>query len=97
MGIPEPEGEEQDTQAFIDADLRLIPALAFDAGGHRLGQGGGYYDRIIPLLSDQQLTGRSIGIVFSDEIYETIPYDQWDAILPVILTERGIFLAHQQG
>ena len=37
MGIPEPEGEEQDTQAFIDADLRLIPALAFDAGGHRLG------------------------------------------------------------
>ncbi len=57
MGIPEPEGEEQDTQAFIDADLRLIPALAFDAGGHRLGQGGGYYDRIIPLLSDQQLTG----------------------------------------
>ena len=97
MGIPEPEGEEQDTQAFIDADLRLIPALAFDAGGHRLGQGGGYYDRIIPLLSDQQLTGRSIGIVFSDEIYEAIPYDQWDAILPVILTERGIFLAHQQG
>lgn len=97
MGIPEPEGEEQDTQAFIDADLRLIPALAFDAGGHRLGQGGGYYDRIIPLLSDQQLTGRSIGIVFSDEIYEAIPYDRWDAILPVILTERGIFLAHQQG
>jgi len=97
MGIPEPEGEEQDTQAFIDADLRLIPALAFDAGGHRLGQGGGYYDRIIPLLSAQQLEEQSIGIVFSDEIYEAIPYDQWDAILPVILTERGIFLAHQQG
>ena len=97
MGIPEPEGEEQDEQAFVNADVRLIPALAFDAGGHRLGQGGGYYDRIIPLLSDQQLTGRSIGIVFSDEIYEAIPYDQWDAILPVILTERGIFLAHQQG
>lgn len=91
MGIPEPEGEEQDERAFVDADVRLIPALAFDAGGHRLGQGGGYYDRIIPLLSDQQLTDRSIGIVFSDEIYETIPYDQWDAILPVILTEQGIY------
>ena len=97
MGIPEPEGEEQDERAFVDADLRLIPALAFDAGGHRLGQGGGYYDRIIPLLSAQQLEEQSIGIVFSDEIYEAVPYDQWDAILPVILTERGIFLAHQQG
>jgi 5-formyltetrahydrofolate cyclo-ligase len=97
MGIPEPEGEEQDERAFVDADLRLIPALAFDAGGHRLGQGGGYYDRIIPLLSAQQLEEQSIGIVFSDEIYEAVPYDQWDAILPVILTEQGIFLAHQQG
>lgn len=91
MGIPEPEGEEQDERAFVDADLRLIPALAFDAGGHRLGQGGSYYDRIIPLLSDQQLEEQSIGIVFSDEIYEAIPYDQWDAILPVILTEQGIY------
>ena len=97
MGIPEPEGEEQDTQAFIDADLRLIPALAFDAGGHRLGQGGGYYDRIIPLLSDQQLKEQSIGVVFADEIYEAIPYDQWDAILPVILTEEGVFRTSQQS
>ncbi len=91
MGIPEPEGEEQDERAFVDANLRLIPALAFDAGGHRLGQGGGYYDRIIPLLSAQQLEEQSIGIVFSDEIYETIPYDQWDAILPILLTEQGIY------
>ncbi len=91
MGIPEPEGEEQDERAFVDADLRFIPALAFDDGGHRLGQGGGYYDRIIPLLSDQQLIDRSIGVVFSDEIYEAVPYDQWDAILPVILTEQGIY------
>ena len=97
MGIPEPEGEEQDSQAFVNADVRLIPALAFDAGGHRLGQGGGYYDRLIPLLSAQQLQEQSIGVVFADEIYEAIPYDQWDAILPVILTERGIFHAHQQS
>ena len=91
MGIPEPGGEEQDERAFVDADLRLIPALAFDAGGHRLGQGGGYYDRVIPLLSTQQLEEQSIGVVFADEIYEAIPYGQWDAILPVLLTEQGIY------
>lgn len=38
MGIPEPEGEERDVQAFVEADVRLIPALAYDAAGHRLGQ-----------------------------------------------------------
>ena len=97
LGIPEPEGEEQDERAFVNADVRLVPALAFDADGHRLGQGGGYYDRIIPLLSAQQLKEQSIGVVFADEIYEAIPYDQWDAILPVILTEEGVFRTSQQS
>jgi len=91
MGIPEPEGEEHDVQAFIEADMRLIPALAYDATGRRLGQGGGYYDRIIPLLSEEQLRERTLGIVFAEEIYETIPYDRWDSALPVILTEEGTY------
>ena len=91
MGIPEPEGEEHDVQAFIEADIRLIPALAYDATGRRLGQGGGYYDRIIPLLSEEQLRERTLGIVFAEEIYETIPYDRWDSALPVILTEEGTY------
>ncbi len=91
MGIPEPEGEERDVQAFVEADVRLIPALAYDAAGHRLGQGGGYYDRIIPLLSEEQLREKTLGIVFAEEIYETVPYDRWDSILPVILTEEGTY------
>ena len=91
MGIPEPEGEEHDVQAFVEADVRLIPALAYDAAGHRLGQGGGYYDRIIPLLSEEQLREKTLGIVFAEEIYETVPYDRWDSILPVILTEEGTY------
>ena len=57
----------------MNADVRLVPALAFDADGHRLGQGGGYYDRLIPLLSAQQLEEQSIGVVFADEIYELFP------------------------
>ena len=43
LGIAEPEGEEYDTQAFVAADLRLVPALAYARNGRRLGQGGGYY------------------------------------------------------
>jgi len=90
MGIPEPEGEEYDTQAFVAADLRLVPALAYARNGRRLGQGGGYYDRIIPTLSADKLRESTVGVVFSHEVLESIPYDEWDAVLPRVLTENGI-------
>lgn len=90
MGIAEPVGEELDTQAFTTADLRLIPALAYGRNGRRLGQGGGYYDRIIPLIGKQEHKRASVGVAFSHEIFETIPYDIWDAVLPRVLTEEGV-------
>ena len=90
LGIAEPEGEEYDTQAFVAADLRLVPALAYARNGRRLGQGGGYYDRIIPALSADKLRESTVGVVFSHEVLESIPYDEWDAVLPRVLTESGI-------
>ena len=90
LGIAEPEGEEYDTQAFVAADLRLVPALAYARNGRRLGQGGGYYDRIIPALSADKLRESTVGVVFSHEVLESIPYDEWDAVLPRVLTENGI-------
>ena len=90
LGIAEPEGEEYDTQAFVAADLRLVPALAYARNGRRLGQGGGYYDRIIPTLSADKLRESTVGVVFSHEVLESIPYDEWDAVLPRVLTENGI-------
>ena len=90
LGIAEPGGEEYDTQAFVAADLRLVPALAYARNGRRLGQGGGYYDRIIPTLSADKLRESTVGVVFSHEVLESIPYDEWDAVLPRVLTENGI-------
>ena len=96
MGIPEPEGEEQDSQAFVNADVRLIPALPLMLAGTASVKEAATTTGLSP-AQRTAAGGRSIGVVFADEIYEAIPYDQWDAILPVILTERGIFHAHQQG
>ena len=54
------------------------------------GLGGGYYDPIIPALSADKLRESTVGVVFSHEVLESIPYDEWDAVLPRVLTENGI-------
>ena len=93
MGIAEPEGEQYGPEAFIEANLRLVPALAYSRAGRRLGQGGGYYDRLLPQLSESALTEHSVGIIFAEEILEAIPYDSWDARLERVLSQEGIHIS----
>ena len=90
MGIAEPEGDTEGPHAFTAADLRLVPALAYGRNGRRLGQGGGYYDRLLPRLSEQALRETTVGVVFADEVLDSIPYDTWDGVLYRVLTENGV-------
>lgn len=90
LGIGEPSGKRLSAQSFIEADLRLIPALAYDLHGKRLGQGGGYYDRLLAQLSAHQLGSSTIGVVFDHEILDGLPCNSWDASLNYVLTEEGI-------
>lgn len=72
FGIMEPAGE-----AFSDyrsIDLAIVPGMAFDAGGHRLGRGRGYYDRLLAQLPDVY----KIGVCFSFQLVETVPTDATD-------------------
>ncbi len=52
LGIDEPTGPRLGPAAIADADVVLVPALAVDRRGHRLGRGGGHYDRTLALLSE---------------------------------------------
>lgn len=68
-----------------EVDLLLIPAVACDRQGYRLGYGGGYFDRL--LHSPEWQVIPSIGIVFDFAYLDTLPLDTWDQKLQAICTE----------
>lgn len=70
-GIIEPVGDPW--QDYDKIDLVLVPALAYDHNGHRLGRGKGYYDRFL-----KKLNAYTIGIAFEEQILDYIPYDDND-------------------
>jgi 5-formyltetrahydrofolate cyclo-ligase len=65
----------------------LVPALAFDLSGNRLGYGKGYYDRLLEKLPD---TCIKIGLAFSDQILNIIPAESFDQKVDMIATEDGL-------
>lgn len=74
-------------QPTADA-LCLVPALGYDRAGHRLGRGGGYYDRFLP-----HFNGVSCGVCLSDQLCDRIPTDPTDFSLSLVVTEGGICCA----
>jgi 5-formyltetrahydrofolate cyclo-ligase len=64
----------------------LVPALAFDPSGNRLGYGKGCYDRLLEKLPS---TCVKIGLAFSDQIFREIPAEPFDQKVDIILTEDG--------
>ena len=66
-------------------DLILVPAVACDRRGYRLGYGGGFYDRLLSL--PQWATIPTVGIVFNFAYVDRLPVDKWDIKLNFICTE----------
>lgn len=64
-----------------DLDLVLVPGVAFDANGHRLGRGKGFYDRLL-----ENFGGKKIGIAFDEQIVEAVPSEKNDVRMDLILT-----------
>ncbi len=87
-GIPQPEAGEETT-----CDVALVPALAVDREGYRLGYGGGYYDRYF--ASHPHLL--RIGIVYFGQLTERLPREETDVPLDGVFTERGILCFSKRG
>lgn len=86
FGIPEPASGRVIETAKLD--LVLMPLVAWDAAGRRLGMGGGYYDKAFqPLLG---LDGaRRVGVAYSVQQAEQLPEDEWDVRLHAVVTDSG--------
>lgn len=70
-------------------DVILLPLVGFDAGGTRLGAGGGYYDRALAFPRSFRRPLR-VGYAYAAQQVETLPCDPWDVRLDVVITEKGI-------
>ena len=84
-GIPRPDGKALGRDALREADWIWLPGLAGTPGGHRLGTGGGWYDRALAWASP---TARLGLLLFDDEVLDTVPLDPWDRPVHVLVTER---------
>lgn len=94
FGIPEPSCHPDQRIKPFALDLVLVPLVAFDNRGARLGMGGGYYDRSFAYLNrrTQWRRPRLIGVGFEFQRAERIPSRPWDVRLDGIATERGLSL-----
>ncbi len=87
FGQPEPVSVKPGDETRID--IVLMPLLAFDGRGYRIGYGKGFYDRFLARLAKRGILPLRIGLAFSAQMVEEIPVDAWDEPLDGIVSENG--------
>jgi len=86
LGMQEPDGSVLERVALQQTDLLVIPALAVDRSGNRLGRGKGYFDRALSAGAIKQ----SYAICYESEFLETLPSEGHDQKVQTLVTERAI-------
>jgi 5-formyltetrahydrofolate cyclo-ligase len=84
-GIPRPSGPALGPQALGLAEWVWLPGLAGTPQGHRLGTGGGWYDRALAWADASARLGM---LLFEDEVLEAVPTDPWDRDVHLLVTDR---------
>jgi 5-formyltetrahydrofolate cyclo-ligase len=91
-GILEPTRQEQVIPPD-ELDVVVLPLLAFDRYGHRLGTGGGYYDRTFAFLRGEENPKPSlVGLAYAAQETTEIEADPWDVPLNAIVTEKNVII-----
>ena len=81
FGILEP-AERSSRKRKVPLDLILVPGRAFDKKGHRLGRGGGYYDRLLEKWDDSV----RFGIAFREQLVRRVPSEPHDIVMDIVIT-----------
>jgi 5-formyltetrahydrofolate cyclo-ligase len=85
--ILEPDPNQCNIVPIECIDIAIIPGVAFDEKGGRIGSGDGYYDRLIPNLP---ITTRKVALTFEDQIVPQIQMEAHDRHVDIIITEKRI-------
>ncbi|WP_405759643.1 5-formyltetrahydrofolate cyclo-ligase [Streptomyces sp. NBC_01420] len=88
-GLLEPAGERLGPDAVLEADAVLLPGLAVDARGMRLGRGGGSYDRVLARLTAAGATPALVVLLYADEVTERVPAESHDFPVHAVVTPQG--------
>ncbi len=84
MGLWEPDPGRCRRVGLDELDVVITPGLGFDREGHRLGLGGGYYDRLLASGTP------SVGLAFGLQVVERIPHEAHDVPVDWLVTEQGV-------
>jgi len=86
-GIPEPDADKCKIIPLEFIEIAIIPGIAFDEKGGRIGSGDGSYDRLIPKLP---ATTRKVALAYESQIVQYIPMESHDKYVDIIITEDRI-------
>ena len=86
FGIAEPTGPTRGPDALGELDAVIVPALQVDHHGHRLGRGGGYYDRALAGHA-----GLLIALLHDGELVTHVPHEPHDLVVDLVVCPSGVF------
>lgn len=90
MALLEPAGARLGPEAVQDADAVLLPGLAVDARGMRLGRGGGSYDRVLARLERAGADPALVVLLYDAEVVERVPEEAHDRPIHAVVTPSGV-------
>ncbi|MFF1353992.1 5-formyltetrahydrofolate cyclo-ligase [Streptomyces sp. NPDC058297] len=90
MALLEPAGERLGTEAVVEADAVLLPGLAVDGRGMRLGRGGGSYDRVLARLERADADPALVVLLYDGEVVERVPEEPHDRPVHAVVTPSGV-------
>ncbi|MGA4933099.1 5-formyltetrahydrofolate cyclo-ligase [Streptomyces incarnatus] len=90
MALLEPSGPRLGPDAVTGADVVLLPGLAVDARGMRLGRGGGSYDRVLARLERAGARARLVVLLYDTEVVARVPVEGHDRPVHAVVTPSGV-------
>ncbi|MFD5061988.1 5-formyltetrahydrofolate cyclo-ligase [Streptomyces sp. NPDC058394] len=88
-GLLEPDGPRLGPDAVLDADVVLLPGLAVDGRGMRLGRGGGSYDRVLARLATAGAHPALVVLLYDNEVVAQVPVEPHDHPVDAVVTPAG--------